>query len=117
MSEHPLHPNPCSGMHPRVTAGDNVQREVTRVRVGGRDYVGVADAARIAGVARQTLWRWRRAGKVPPGLVYRDKQVLYTVADVAAIKQYAQRIIPAGVSGGAAPVGHAVGGNGKGRGR
>lgn len=117
MSEHPLHPNPCSGMHPRVTAGDNVQREVTRVRVGGRDYVGAADAARIAGVTRQTLWRWRRAGKVPLGLVYRDKQVLYTVADVAAIKQYAERIMPAGGSSGGASVGQAVGGTGKERGR
>lgn len=83
-------------MHPRVTVGDDVQRGVTRVQVSGRDYVHAEEAARLAGVTRQTLWRWRRDRKVPAGWVYRDKQVLYTVEEVTVIKQYAHRISPAG---------------------
>lgn len=82
-------------MHRRVTAGDDVQRGVTHVRVSGRDYVHAEEAARLAGVTRQTLWRWRRDQKVPAGWVYRDKQVLYTAEEVAAITQYAHRITPA----------------------
>ena len=45
-------------------------------------------------VTRQTLWRWRQDGKVPPGHKYRGRHVIYTPAEFSAIEQFANRIDP-----------------------
>ena len=45
-------------------------------------------------VTRQTLWRWRQDGKVPPGHKYRGRPVIYTPAELNAIEQFANRIDP-----------------------
>ncbi len=62
--------------------------------IDGTTYFTAADVARAAGVARQTLWRWRQDGKVPPGRKYRDKQVVFTSAESEQIREYAQRLEP-----------------------
>ena len=57
-------------------------------------YFTAAQVAREAGVTRQTLWRWRQEGKVPTGRRYRDKQILFTPAELALVRDYAHRIEP-----------------------
>lgn len=66
--------------------------------VDGVSYVSSGDVAERVGVARQTLWRWRKAGKVPSGYVYRDTQVLFTLADAQRVQAYAHRMQPAETS-------------------
>ena len=62
--------------------------------IEGVAYFTAAQAARIAGVSRQTLWRWRQDGKVPTGRRYRDKQILFTSTEVERIRDYANRLEP-----------------------
>jgi hypothetical protein len=58
----------------------------------GVPYFTAAEVLRVAGVSRGTLWRWRREGKVPVGLKYRDKQVLFTQGELSRIREYAHRL-------------------------
>lgn len=46
------------------------------------------------GMTRQTLWRWRRSGKVPSGHRFRDGQVLFNAIELEAISGFANRIEP-----------------------
>jgi predicted DNA-binding transcriptional regulator AlpA len=63
-------------------------------------YFNAADIQRDLGVARQTLWRWRKAGKIPQGRRYRDRQVLFTEQEVRAIREYSNRLEPADAAAG-----------------
>lgn len=62
--------------------------------IDGVTYFSAAEVARVAGVTRQTLWRWRQDGKVPSGRKYRDKQVVFTKAESELIREYAHRLEP-----------------------
>ena len=64
------------------------------MKVDGTNYATAADVARELDVSRQTLWRWRRDGKIPTGQRYRDRRILYTQAEVEQIHAYANRIEP-----------------------
>lgn len=64
------------------------------LEVEGMTYFTSAEVARVVGVSRQTLWRWRQEGKIPAGRRYRDRQVLFTEKEMEAIRQYAHRIEP-----------------------
>jgi predicted DNA-binding transcriptional regulator AlpA len=57
-------------------------------------YYTAADIHRDVGVARQTLWRWRKKGKIPQGRRYRDRQVVFTEQEVEAIREYSNRLEP-----------------------
>lgn len=59
------------------------------------EYLTVTEVARAAGVTRQTLWRWRQDGSIPRGVRYRGRQLLFTLAELQAIRDFAQRIEPA----------------------
>jgi predicted DNA-binding transcriptional regulator AlpA len=59
------------------------------------EYFTAADIQREVGIARQTLWRWRKSRKIPQGLRYRDRQVVFTRKDVEAIREYSNRLEPA----------------------
>lgn len=58
------------------------------------EYFTAADIQRDLGVARQTLWRWRKGGKIPQGRRYRDRQVVFTREEVEAIREYSNRLEP-----------------------
>ena len=59
------------------------------------DYFSAADIQQEIGVVRQTLWRWRKAKKIPQGRLYRGRQVVFTKQEVEAIREYADRLEPA----------------------
>lgn len=65
------------------------------IEIEGVQYFTASDIQREVGVARQTLWRWRRARVIPQGQRYRNKAIVFTRAEVEAIRDYANRLEPA----------------------
>lgn len=65
------------------------------IEIEGVEYFTAADIQREVGVVRQTLWRWRRARVIPQGLRYRNKSIVFTRAEVDAIREYSNRLEPA----------------------
>lgn len=59
------------------------------------EYFTAADIQGDLGIARQTLWRWRKAARIPQGRRYRDRQVVFTRPEVEAIREYSNRLEPA----------------------
>ena len=64
--------------------------------IDGIEYRSASQVATELGVTRQTLWRWRGEGRIPPGRRYRNRMVLYTVQEQDAIRRYANRLEPLG---------------------
>ena len=64
------------------------------VHIGGIVYFAATDVAAVLQISRQTLWRWRRAGKIPLGHRFRDGQTLFTEGEVEEIKVFAHRVEP-----------------------
>ena len=65
--------------------------------IGGVAYYTGTGVARAVGVSRQTLWRWRSEGRVPAGHRFRDRQILFTAEELGEIREYANRLEPAGL--------------------
>lgn len=64
------------------------------VELNGKEYLHMTEVADHVGVTRQTLWRWRRDGSIPVGRKYRGRQIIYTLAEVEMIREFADRIEP-----------------------
>lgn len=64
-------------------------------QIADKIYLSLSDVAKTLDVARQTVWRWYKSGKLPPGVLYRDgRTVLFSPADVEKIREYAQHVEP-----------------------
>jgi len=66
------------------------------LKVNGETYLSTTEVLQQLDISRQTLWRWRQEGKIPPGHRYRDGKVLFTIHEVETIKQFAHHIEPIG---------------------
>lgn len=63
-------------------------------RIDGVDYFSMAEVILATGVCRQTVWRWRKAGRIPQGQLFRDRKILYTESEFRAIREFASRVDP-----------------------
>jgi len=61
----------------------------------GKTFYTMSEVAEVADVARQTVWRWRKAGKIPAGRRYRGRELLFTLGEMEDIYDYAHRLEPA----------------------
>lgn len=66
------------------------------IDINGISYFHAAEVARALGVSRSTLTRWRKTGKVPAGCRFRDGKILFRADELAAVRDFALRIEPAG---------------------
>jgi DNA-binding transcriptional MerR regulator len=67
-------------------------------KINGIEYFTVPEILKELRIARQTLWRWRQQGKIPPGHRYRDRNLLYTLDEVEEIRQFANRVEDIGLA-------------------
>ena len=65
------------------------------IELEGSTFYTLNEVADMVGVSRQTIWRWRKSGKVPSGSRYRGKELLFTQDEVGEISNYAHRLEPA----------------------
>jgi predicted DNA-binding transcriptional regulator AlpA len=67
--------------------------------IEGVEFFTTTEVTQMLGVSRQTLWRWRAEGNVPPGRRYRRKSVVFARAEVDEIVALANKIEPIAVEG------------------
>jgi hypothetical protein len=60
--------------------------------VRGIPYIPTRAVLSRLRITRQTLWRWRKEGKVPLGKRYRDKQLVFSLSEITDIVEYAERV-------------------------
>jgi hypothetical protein len=72
----------------------NRSASLNPVYIDGIAYFAATDLAGALNISRQTLWRWRRAGKIPLGHRFRDGQTFFTQREVQEIRGFAHRIEP-----------------------
>jgi hypothetical protein len=64
------------------------------IEIEGVQYYTATDVHEELGIARQTLWRWRRDSKIPQGRRHRGYKVVFTAAEMAQIRDFANRLEP-----------------------
>jgi predicted DNA-binding transcriptional regulator AlpA len=64
------------------------------IEVSGKLFYTLTEVADFADVTRQTIWRWRKAGKIPDGRKYRGREVLFNRGEVEEIYAHANRLEP-----------------------
>lgn len=64
------------------------------LEIEGTPYLAANELLAELDITRQTLWRWRRSGRIPQGHRYRDGKVVFTQAEADEIRRYANRIEP-----------------------
>lgn len=69
------------------------------IDIAGQRYYALTEVAEELRVSRQSLWLWRKNGRIPMGRRSRGRQVLFTEPEVAAIKDYANRLEPIELGG------------------
>jgi DNA-binding transcriptional MerR regulator len=68
------------------------------VLIGDQRFYPLTEVAEELRVSRQSLWLWRKSGKIPMGQRGR-RQVLFTEAEVSTIRDYANRLEPIELGG------------------
>lgn len=64
--------------------------------IGGLEYLTAAEVCELVGISRQTLWRWRQDTRIPAGLRFRGKRLVFSPDEVEQIRGYASSLEPAG---------------------
>lgn len=64
------------------------------IELKGSTFYALNEVAELAEVTRQTIWRWKRDGKVPSGRRYRGRELLFTRRELKKICDYAHRLEP-----------------------
>ena len=64
------------------------------VLIGNIRYFSAVEIYKELRVSRTTFWRWRADGRIPNGRRYRGKTVLFNEEELAAIREYADRLEP-----------------------
>lgn len=64
------------------------------IEIDGVQYYSATDVHEELGIARQTLWRWRQASKIPQGRRHRGYKIVFTAEEVAQIRDFANRLEP-----------------------
>ena len=64
------------------------------LQISGTPYIAGIELLGELGISRQTLWRWRREGHIPPGHRFRDGKVMFTQEEADEIRRFANRIEP-----------------------
>ena len=62
--------------------------------IAGTPYIAGHELVGELRISRQTLWRWRREGHIPPGHRFRDGKVMFTQEEADEIRRFANRIEP-----------------------
>ena len=62
--------------------------------IEGERYYCATEILTELSVSRQTFWRWRREGKIPPGYRDRARRVLFTPPELEAIRAHANLVEP-----------------------
>ena len=62
--------------------------------IEGITYLHATELAEEIGVSRQTIWRWRREGKIPAGNRFRGRQVVFSPSEVEAARDFAFGVEP-----------------------
>lgn len=60
----------------------------------GTVYYTLNEVAEQVGRSRISIWRWRKAEKIPRGRRYRDRELLFTREEVEAVYAHAHRLTP-----------------------
>jgi hypothetical protein len=66
-------------------------------------FLRTNEAARAAGISKNTLLRWLKAGKVPEVARDRNGWRIFGPADVEAVREFAGRTVPPGIYRAARP--------------
>ncbi len=74
---------------------DKSAEDLEPVRIGDAELFSAESVQAALGISRQTLWRWRQDGKIPPGYRDRRRRLFFTAEEFEAVRAYAFRIEPA----------------------
>jgi predicted DNA-binding transcriptional regulator AlpA len=75
----------------RYETGDEVTVPLT---IDGIEYFSATEVIKSVSTSRSTFWRWRRDGNIPRGQLLRGHKLIFTRAQVDAIREFAQRVEP-----------------------
>ncbi len=62
--------------------------------IDGVIHYSSQEVSEECGVSRQTLWRWRKNGKIPLGRRFRDGSLLFSETERETVIDYANRVEP-----------------------
>jgi predicted DNA-binding transcriptional regulator AlpA len=65
------------------------------IEIKGVRYYLASEVQESLGIARQTLWRWRKEMKIPQGRRYRNRQIVFSADEFEQISSFADRLEPA----------------------
>lgn len=68
------------------------------LKINGIVFYTTQEVLKKCKVSRQTIWRWKKEGKVPKGRKFRDGKLLFTESELRSIYDFANSLIPHEIS-------------------